>query len=248
MQVKELLWYTCGIMLLPVLLLQGVWVRWRTPKLEEAEGERCGVSGEGEPLEVLILGDSAAAGVGVTHQSQALVGQMTAALAPHRKVSWQVMATSGDDCRDALTKVQQCDASAKDWVLLSLGVNHVTRLAPLASFDTELRALLEQIQLKFNPSQLVFFELPPMHAFPALPQPLRWWLGWRAKQVSQRAELIMAPHPSALFSSVPYRLEPSHIAADGFHPGEGAYSVWGSFSAQLILNREGDLQSNHRQD
>ena len=39
-----------------------VWTRRRTPKLPEAAGPRSGTSGQGPPLQVLILGDSAAAG------------------------------------------------------------------------------------------------------------------------------------------------------------------------------------------
>lgn len=60
--------------LLPVLFIQGHKVRKNTPRLAEAKGEREGRTGQGKPLSLLILGDSAAAGVGVENQKDALSG------------------------------------------------------------------------------------------------------------------------------------------------------------------------------
>ena len=51
--------------LLPVVVLQGLKVRKNTPRLAEASGDRAGICGQGQPLSLLILGDSAAAGGGV---------------------------------------------------------------------------------------------------------------------------------------------------------------------------------------
>ena len=56
---------------MPLLLLQAIWVRLRTIKLPEAQGQRTGVCGQGEPLTLLVLGDSAAAGVGTNLQENA---------------------------------------------------------------------------------------------------------------------------------------------------------------------------------
>ena len=60
-----------AIGLAPLLILQGLYVRRVTPKLPEPLGKRSGVHGTGPRLRLLILGDSAAAGVGVSTQSQA---------------------------------------------------------------------------------------------------------------------------------------------------------------------------------
>ena len=68
-----------AIGLAPVIIAQGLYVRRVTPRLPEPEGERSGVNGAGPPLSLLILGDSAAAGVGVATQDQALSGQLVSA-------------------------------------------------------------------------------------------------------------------------------------------------------------------------
>ena len=51
------------------LLVQGLYVKWRIVKLPEADGPREGQSGnpDNKALSFLIIGDSAAAGVGIRH-------------------------------------------------------------------------------------------------------------------------------------------------------------------------------------
>lgn len=62
--------------LAPVLLWQGRNVRRSTLRLPEAAGVRYGQVGRGPALRILLLGDSSAAGVGVSQQEQALAGQL----------------------------------------------------------------------------------------------------------------------------------------------------------------------------
>ena len=64
--------YTLALIL--VILFQGYAVKKNTPRLAEPDGERIGQKGVGKSLALLILGDSAAAGVGVNAQDDALLG------------------------------------------------------------------------------------------------------------------------------------------------------------------------------
>ena len=67
----------------PILLPQALYTHAVTPRLPEPEGERNGRCGDAtkSPLRLLIAGDSAAAGVGVTHQDQGLCGRVVNVLA-----------------------------------------------------------------------------------------------------------------------------------------------------------------------
>ena len=69
--------------LAPLLLAQAVHTRRRLPRLPEAAGAREGVVGRGAELDLLIVGDSSAAGVGVDTQDDALAGCLSRALARH---------------------------------------------------------------------------------------------------------------------------------------------------------------------
>lgn len=92
------------IVLLPVLITQGMIVRKRTPLLPEPQGDRDGLVGEGKPLSLLILGDSAAAGVGVERQEEALSGAIISELKNDYTLKWRLHARTG------LTTQQVCEA------------------------------------------------------------------------------------------------------------------------------------------
>ncbi|WP_417701307.1 hypothetical protein [Pseudophaeobacter sp.] len=56
------------ILLFPVLVAQGAFVRRSALHLADPSGRRDGVSGQGPDLRLLIIGDSSAVGVGTSHQ------------------------------------------------------------------------------------------------------------------------------------------------------------------------------------
>ncbi|MGY2258642.1 SGNH/GDSL hydrolase family protein [Pseudomonas sp. SDO55104_S430] len=222
------------IMLGPVLLMQGAYTRRVTPKLPEAEGERDGVAGDGEVLRLLILGDSAAAGVGAVHQGEALCGQLVGRLARSHRVCWSLWAQTGLDSQGLLERLEQHAAQPFDVALLSIGVNDVTGMLTVDQWIARQQQLIEVLTDKFAVQLIVFSPLPPMHLFPALPQPLRWYLGHRAARFNARlAELTSHVHRCRMLDT---HLAPvaGSMASDGFHPGPAIYSVWAEDAAQVI--------------
>ena len=101
-----------SLALAPVLVIQGRWVRSRVPKLPEPPGDREGETGSGRRLRLLIVGDSAAAGVGAPHQDEALLGQTVARLAPRFRVAWNLQAESGATTKDALSRLEALTAES----------------------------------------------------------------------------------------------------------------------------------------
>jgi lysophospholipase L1-like esterase len=225
------------IMLGPVLLMQAQYTRRVTPKLPEAEGEREGVAGSGEALRLLILGDSAAAGVGVSTQADALSGQLVSLLARQYRLSWKLWARSGLDSQTLLELLEHHAPEPFDVVLLSVGVNDVTSTLAVEQWIARQQRLLDVLRDKFAVKQIVVSPLPPMHLFPALPQPLRWYLGHRAACFNrQLAKLAASTDHCTLLST---RLVPmaGSMAQDGFHPGPATYRVWAGDAAEVIAAR-----------
>ncbi|HEF4763011.1 TPA: SGNH/GDSL hydrolase family protein [Pseudomonas putida] len=222
------------IMLGPLLLMQGIYTRRVTPTLPEAEGDREGEAGVGEPLRLLILGDSAAAGVGASTQAEALSGQLVSRLARDFRVCWRLSAQSGLDTQALLEHLEQHTPEPFDVALLSIGVNDVTGRLTADQWIARLQQLMDVLAGNFGIKLIVVSPLPPMHLFPALPQPLRWYLGQRATRFNARlAELVKPMNRCTMLTT---RLAPvaGSMAADGFHPGPLIYSVWANDAAQVI--------------
>lgn len=224
--------------LAPVLMGQGQYVRRVTPRLPEPEGARQGSVGKGPELRLLILGDSAAAGVGVSKQQDALAGQLVRALATDHCVHWSLLAETGRTAADVLAAVNAAPPDHYDIVLVSVGVNDVTGRTSTKQWLAGLNELSDRLTNGLGASRVLFTAIPPMHLFPALPQPLRWYLGMRAKQLNRLMENVCnrgaSGEKSLEYLSVSFPLEPGFMASDGFHPGLDAYRVWAEHSAAVI--------------
>ena len=220
-------------LLSPLLLLQGIYVRLTTPRLPEPIGERDGAIGNGPTLRLLILGDSAAAGVGVAHQNEALAGQLIEPLSTNFHLTWQLLAKNGDRCKDLIAILEQ-QSKPFDVVLISIGVNDVTGGLSLDSWHSQLVKVITLVRTKFSARQIIFTALPPMHLFPALPQPLRWVFGFRAKQFNRILQSIIANQAHCHFLTITTPLQVDYIAEDGFHPNAKTYAIWANQAAQVI--------------
>jgi len=220
--------------LAPVLLWQGRRVRRVTPRLPEAEGPRAGVVGSGPALRLLVLGDSAAAGVGVASQHEALTGRLLAELAPQHRLHWRLCAHTGDDLAQTMQRLPALAGEHYDVALLSVGVNDVTGRTPPARWQRGYAELLQRLRAQCGVRLSVLTPVPPMHLFPALPQPLRWYMGWGARRLNAALGALAAQAPDSVLLHTPFPLDRGLMASDGFHPGARANLLWARAAAAAI--------------
>ncbi len=220
--------------LAPVLWAQEKYVRKTTPLLPEPDGPRQGVQGNGPPLKLLIIGDSAAAGVGAAHQDEALLGKVVANLATDYQVEFQLFASTGSTTSGAVKRLVNQTAEPFDVAVTSLGVNDATRLLPNAVFLKHQSRLMSVLQERFQVKHVVVSGLPPMHLFPALPQPLRWVIGRRALALDKGLAAWLSEDPACHYLHTDATVDPKLMAPDGFHPGPEIYRLWGELVAARI--------------
>lgn len=215
------------IILAPILLVQGKYVRYKTPKLPEPKGVREDFSDQRQQsLRLLIIGDSSAAGVGVSEQQNALCGQLISNLKPDFTVEWRLVAKTGATTIDALHWLKQYQATPFNIVISVFGVNDVTRLHSLARWKKLQHQLLAAIETTYPQALHIACGLPPIHKFPALPVPLRWFLGRRATAFDGALKRVLSARSQSHYFNLRFDTDPTFMASDGFHPGELMYKEW----------------------
>lgn len=215
------------IPLAPALLLEGQYVRKVTLRLPEPAGARSGEAGAGPKLNLLIIGDSAAAGVGAQSQEEALSGQVVRKLAGHYTVRWTLEALTGRSVKDYLPPHDGAlPSTTADVILVSLGVNDVTSSISAKRWLAQVEELLDLLHQRYRPKLILFTDVPPMDHFPALPQPLRWYLGARARSFNNGLGRLLGRQHDIQRVSVLFENDPAMLATDGFHPGPAGYRVW----------------------
>jgi lysophospholipase L1-like esterase len=223
-------------LLSPLLIAQALKVRRTAQSLPEAAGPRAGVVGHGPTLHLRLIGDSSAAGVGVAHQSEALIGQLVAELAPHFTVHWHLDALTGATTASTLSRLAQVDAHETDIIITALGVNDITRLIPPTTWQRQQDTLLARIRTLYAPRAIYVSAIPPVGQFPLLPNPLRWTLGRQAQAFEMAQRTWVPQQPDATLVPFDQPMDPSMMASDGFHPSAPIYRLWGKEMASRILS------------
>lgn len=237
----------------PVLIAQAKYLRSKTPLLPEPQGEREGLTeptgrrrhgprATHAPLRLLVVGDSSAAGVGVSHQNDALVGHLSRSLAAHlaQPVAWRVSAKTGDTTAMTLARVQQEHASKPmqaDVAVVATGVNDLHDQVPSRQAVRHRAELADWLLAHTGARHVLMVPLPPVHQFPLLPNPLRWVVGADARRHDEAMAEWAATRHDVSHIRVAMTLGWHNMAADGFHAGEPVYRLCGEALAEHLATQ-----------
>ncbi|WP_199430560.1 SGNH/GDSL hydrolase family protein [Qaidamihabitans albus] len=220
------------VLLAPALIAQGLLIRGRTPRLPGAGGPASGlVPGIGQPLRLLVLGESTVAGIGAADHGAALTGQLAHTLAREtgRSMRWRATGRSGSDVRTVHRELLAAAcAEPADLVVLALGVNDTIGLRPAAGFRLDVLRLVAGLRRRLGPVPVLLAGVPPLGRFPALPQPLRLVLGLRARALDAALAQLAALPRTVHVPMSRGALDAGSFAGDGFHPGPEGYAFWGA--------------------
>jgi lysophospholipase L1-like esterase len=224
-------------LLLPVALVQGLWVRGTTPRLPPARGHRgrCG-TGAGA-IRVVGVGDSIVAGVGVDEQRNALVGQFARRLHERvrRPVEWRAHGLNGATSSVIARRIAP-RAQPADLYLVSAGVNDVTHGVSARAYASNVAHVVGALRARSPAATVIFTGVPPLAMFPALPWPLGALLGDRARRLQAAAREVLL-RGQALCFDFPEALPGGGFASDGFHPAADACGEWAEWLLDLWLSR-----------
>jgi lysophospholipase L1-like esterase len=213
--------------LLPLVAVQGTWVRRRTPRLPEAAGVTGSIGRGPSPLRLAVVGDSVAAGVGLAHHEQGIAGQLARRLHGRygRPVAWTVVAHGGLTAGGVVDLLAaRADDLDAEFVVVSVGVNDTKDLHSDQRWTTELHQLLGAVRGSSSPGrpapEVVLLGVPPMETLPALPRPLAGVLGARSRRLDRLGRELVADLPGVhhlSLADLDLDLDGAH-ARDGFHP------------------------------
>jgi lysophospholipase L1-like esterase len=226
-----------AVLLAPVLVGQGARVRRRIPVLPEADGPRSGSVGAGEPLALVVLGESTAAGVGVERFEDGLAARLAHELSGRagRRVDWRASARTGATARRARTDLLAAAlAEPSEVAVVVLGVNDTLRLTGRAAWRRDVSAIVAALRAA-QPStgRVVLAGVPDLGSFPALPRPLRTVLGWHSRALDRELRAL-ARAPGVVHVPVPALTGADALATDGFHPGATSYREWAADLADVL--------------
>ena len=192
---------------------------------------------------VVWLGDSTAAGVGVTTEADTLPEQTAALLG--RPIKLTVLAHSGDRIADVLAnQLPQLSGMAPSAVFISIGANDATHLTARSAFRRDYGALLHALPSSVR--RVVMLGVPDMGAPTRLAQPLRAVAGWRGQALNGDVRNLARRTPDAIYVDIAamtgpsFRREPArYFAPDHYHPDPSGYALWARAIATVLRHVPG---------
>ncbi|EGD56401.1 SGNH/GDSL hydrolase family protein [Gordonia neofelifaecis] len=207
----------------PLLVTQAMRVRATVPRLPEAACTT-GTVGTGPAAQLVVVGDSVAAGVGVDHHEATVAGQLARRLSEtyDRTVRWRVRARSGDTAADVVADLDTTSVADADVVVVSIGVNDVKNLHSANRWRSDLTALLTLLSDAAE-APVLLMALPPIDALPALPAELGGFLAARGRAFDAIAREVCDRIPDVTYVVCEAQFTGEMFAADGFHPSARAH-------------------------
>lgn len=235
---RHALWWLATVPLLPLALPLALYARRTALRLPIAQGEPSGIAAAhlpGQPLRLLLIGESTVAGVGVTTFDQSLAGCLAEALAERlrRPVRWRACGENGITAAQAHERLLPLGlAEPADLALLVFGVNDTTHLTSSKRWLQALAAMADA--LAAQGCRVAFSAVPPLQHFSALPWLLRQLMGWRASLLDRELKGL-AQHLGALHCVLDLPFEPAYLAEDGYHPSALGYRQWADGLAERLI-------------
>lgn len=222
-----------AFVLAPLLFPQSRVVLSHLPILPEAAGDWTGTvpgaADTADPLRLLVLGDSTAAGVGVDELAEGIGGNLASRIAERsgRAVEWTVLARSGATTGEIRRFLLSTAMRRRfDIIFVTTGVNDVMQLRTKQAFTTDLAMILEGLEQSSPNAVVLLAGIPRMENFTSLPDPLGTILGARAYRLNSAAHDVLHHHPRVVHAP-PWPIRtPGFFARDDFHPSAVGYSAW----------------------
>ena len=239
--------------LLPIMYFQGTRIRKKVPALPEAAGPegKCH-AGSGSTLNVLFLGESTIAGVGVETHAKGFAGNLSRLLSQkfHTSVVWKVYAKSGYTALEIHKKLLPLiSENAVDLIVIGLGGNDAFTLNTPWKWKAQIRALIISIQKQFGNTPILFLNMPPIKEFPAFTPLMKFALGNLVEILGEELAVVARE-----FKGVYYYAQNITLAAwakrtdtdadvtaffsDGVHPSEITYQIWAKDVLLFIENNK----------
>jgi lysophospholipase L1-like esterase len=224
---------------LPVVAVQGLWLRSTVRPASTPGGGTSGtVPGPSEaPLRLAVLGDSTAAGCGVTGDEEAFAAPFAREVAARtgRPADWQAVGQFGATARRIRFRLVPRLGDDLDVVVLLAGANDVMAGRGPDLWRDDLTGILAA--LAGHTRQVVVAGIPPFTRFPSIPARLARYLGERADAFDAVSREICGRDPQrTTFIDPPGGTPPPEFfAADRFHPSALGYRLWAQDVAARLV-------------
>ncbi|WP_350290937.1 SGNH/GDSL hydrolase family protein [uncultured Croceitalea sp.] len=255
MNLKYLSGAIISLPLLPIMYYQGKRIRASVPQLPQAkgvEGEYVYNRNTNTGLNIISIGESTIAGVGVQTHEEGFTGTFAKEISQlfNSNIKWKVYARSGYTARKVEKKIiPKIIEKQVDLIVIGLGGNDAFTLNRPSKWKVEIRSLIVSIRLKFPKAIIVFCNMPPIKEFPAFTPLIKFTVGNLVEVLGEELQKIVDQFQDVFYFGGKITLngwidkfqlseKKDAFFSDGVHPSKLTYQIWGKDIANEVFKNE----------
>lgn len=238
------------IPLLPIMYVQGKQIRAKVPSLPEATGIQ-GITNTNQPsdFQLITIGESTVAGVGVKTHSEGFSGTLADELAQklNKNIRWKVYAKSGITAKrvpsELITNITEKQA---DLIVIGLGANDAFEGNSPNAWRKGIQQIIADLRVKFPSTPIAFANMPPIKEFPAFTPLIQQTIGNLVEWHGQELQKIVANHSNIIYNQQILKIKDwlkgdlanktvNDFFSDGVHPSKLTYQTWAKDFANFVL-------------
>lgn len=235
---------------LPYLFFAIRKLRTEIPQLPNAK-DLNGEEGEfSESKDLLFLGESAIAGVGVESNKEGMAGQLSKTLSERLQLSlkWEVLAHTGYDAEMVIkTLLPKLRKEPYDLILIQLCVNDTFKLTPPVYFSLRVEKIINHLKQKYPKAKILFVNNAPIRDM-SFPRLVKFILGNIIDQYGKVIKDLVIQHDDLFFIEEKLQFSDwqkrfpdkprEDFFSDGVHPSAFTYARWSEDIVDYIIDNE----------
>ncbi|MFT4524013.1 MAG: lysophospholipase L1-like esterase [Granulosicoccus sp.] len=234
----------------PVMYVQSKILKRNIHDLPEAVEPHGSVNVAGStPFQLVTLGESTLAGVGVETHSEGFTGTLATHLASAigRTINWSVYAKSGYTAKKVHLEILPLVKETKiDLIVVGLGGNDAFEFTTPYQWGKNIRKLIEEIRAKHGSVPIAFANMPPVREFPAFSSLMQNAIGNQVDYLGLTLAAVTKDMDNVFFDTAQLDfsswvednnldLGPSDFFSDGVHPSVLTYQKWAENYAAFLM-------------
>lgn len=201
-----------------------------------------------DPIRVLVVGDSTAAGCGVDQREDMLAARIAhhVSVATGRGATWRAIGQNGHRT-DEFIRDYHAEALAHpaDVIYISLGANDAMTVRNRRVVAGNIVRIARELRAANPDAAIAVSSLPAFFRFTKLPEPLRSTLYRISQGIERTARMRLDGEDRVTMNRPPTPYPDGFFARDGFHPGPLGYDLWGKLVVDEFVER-GELDRLRR--
>ena len=248
-QLKYLVGVICTIPLLPLMYIHGKQIRAKVPDLPEATGNT-GITDATRKVDfqLITLGESTVAGVGVKTHSEGFTGTLANTLADKlgKNIRWKVYAKSGITAKRVPKElIANITEKQADLIVIGLGANDAFEGNSPYTWRKGIEQTIARLRTKFPTTPIFFANMPPIKEFPAFTLLIKQTVGNLVELHGKELQKIITNYSTVFYNAEVLSLSnwlQGELAnktihdffSDGVHPSKLTYQAWAKDFAGFI--------------